>query len=102
MGIFDSLYTGVSGIKAAEIQINTTGNNISNANAVFYTRQRAVQSSGMSIDRGGLHLGTGTQIDTIKRLHDEHSYYELKKCYYSAKLYKLFRTNFTRSKSKIS
>ncbi|MBX1885518.1 flagellar hook-associated protein FlgK [Campylobacter peloridis] len=78
MGIFDSLYTGVSGIKAAELQINTTGNNISNANAVFYTRQRAVQSSAMSIDRGGLHLGTGTQIDTIKRLHDEHSYYKLK------------------------
>ncbi|AJC85916.1 flagellar hook-associated protein FlgK [Campylobacter sp. RM16704] len=78
MGIFDSLYTGVGGIKAAEIQINTTGNNISNANAVFYTRQRAVQGTGMSIDRGGLHLGTGTQINTIKRLHDEHSYYKLK------------------------
>lgn len=78
MGIFDSLYTGVSGIRAAELQINTTGNNIANADAVFYTRQRAVQSSSMSLDRGGLHLGTGTQIDTIKRLHDEHSYYELK------------------------
>lgn len=78
MGIFDSLYTGVSGIKAAEIQINTTGNNISNAGAVFYTRQRAVQSSAMSVERGGLTLGTGTQIDTIKRLHDEHSYYKLK------------------------
>lgn len=78
MGIFDSLYTGVSGIKAAELQINTTGNNISNAGAVFYTRQRAVQSSAMSVERGGLTLGTGTQIDTIKRLHDEHSYYKLK------------------------
>lgn len=78
MGIFDSLYTGISGLRAAELQINTTGNNISNAGAVFYTRQRAVQSSASSIDRGGLTLGTGTQIDTIKRLHDEHSYYKLK------------------------
>ncbi|MCR6570489.1 flagellar hook-associated protein FlgK [Campylobacter insulaenigrae] len=78
MGIFDSLYTGVSGLKAAELQINTTGNNISNADAVFYTRQRAFQGTGMSIKRGGLHLGTGTQVETIKRLHDEHAYYKLK------------------------
>ncbi|EPX9045326.1 flagellar basal body protein, partial [Campylobacter coli] len=29
MGIFGTLYTGVTGLKASEVQIATTGNNIS-------------------------------------------------------------------------
>lgn len=45
MGIFGTLYTGVTGLKASEVQIATTGNNISNANATFYTRQRVVQTT---------------------------------------------------------
>ena len=37
MGIFDSLYIGNSGLNAAQIQIQTTGNNITNANNEFST-----------------------------------------------------------------
>ena len=43
MGIFDSLYTGVSGLNAAQIQIQVTGQNITNVNSDYYTRQRVVQ-----------------------------------------------------------
>ena len=39
MGIFATLHTGVTGLKASEVQIATTGNNISNTNSTFYTRQ---------------------------------------------------------------
>ena len=45
MGIFDSLYTGVSGLNAAQIQIQVTGQNITNVNSDYYTRQRVVQSA---------------------------------------------------------
>ncbi|TEY03957.1 flagellar hook-associated protein FlgK [Campylobacter sp. US33a] len=79
MSIFSSLYTGVSGLNAAEIQIATTGNNISNANSTFYTRQRVVQTTGGYITApGGAQVGTGTSIETIVRLHDEHAYWKLK------------------------
>ena len=45
--IFSSLNKGVSGLKASEIQIDVTGNNIANANSTFYTRQRAIQTTGL-------------------------------------------------------
>lgn len=45
MGIFGTLHTGVTGLKASEVQIATTGNNITNANSTFYTRQRVVQTT---------------------------------------------------------
>ena len=79
MGIFATLYQGVSGLKASELQISTTGNNITNANSTFYTRQRAVQTSaGYYNGYGGVELGMGTKIETIVRLHDEYSYNKLK------------------------
>ncbi|MCR4941278.1 MAG: flagellar hook-associated protein FlgK [Campylobacter sp.] len=75
--IFMSLNTGVSGLNAAQIQISTTGNNITNADSNFYTRQRVVQSASpaMNTVRGG--LGTGTQVDTIKRIFDEYAFQRL-------------------------
>lgn len=78
MGIFASLYTGVSGLKASELQIATTGNNISNANSTFYTRQRVVQTTGGYYNTNGVEVGMGTFVESIVRLHDEHAYYKLK------------------------
>ncbi|MDX2331855.1 flagellar hook-associated protein FlgK [Campylobacter hepaticus] len=78
MSIFGTLYTGVTGLKASEVQIATTGNNISNANATFYTRQRVVQTTNGYITTGNVQIGTGAAIESIVRLHDEYSYYKLK------------------------
>ena len=77
--IFSSLSKGVSGLKASEIQIDVTGNNIANANSTFYTRQRAIQTTAGFYDiRNGIELGMGTTINSIVRLHNEYSYYKLK------------------------
>ncbi|MBZ7928619.1 MULTISPECIES: flagellar hook-associated protein FlgK [Campylobacter] len=78
MGIFGTLYTGVTGLKASEVQIATTSNNISNANATFYTRQRVVQTTNGYVSSNGVQVGTGTAIESIVRLHDEYSYFKLK------------------------
>ncbi|MDX2324003.1 flagellar hook-associated protein FlgK [Campylobacter hepaticus] len=78
MSIFGTLYTGVTGLKASEVQIATTGNNISNANATFYTHQRVVQTTNGYITTGNVQMGTGAAIESIVRLHDEYSYYKLK------------------------
>jgi len=78
MGIFASLYTGVSGLKASELQIATTGNNITNANSTFYTRQRVVQTTNGFYNTNNVQVGMGTSVESIVRIHDEHSYYKLK------------------------
>lgn len=77
--IFSSLNKGVSGLKASEIQIDVTGNNIANANSTFYTRQRAIQkTAGFYEIRNGIELGMGTTIESIVRIHDEYTYTKLK------------------------
>ncbi|CAD7287030.1 flagellar hook-associated protein FlgK [Campylobacter suis] len=76
--IFLSLNTGVSGLNAAQMQISTTGNNITNADSNYYTRQRVVQSASMSLNTVPGGVGTGTQVDTIVRIHDEFTYGRLK------------------------
>lgn len=78
-GIFATLSKGVSGLKASEIQIATTGNNIANANSTFYTRQRVVQTTAGHYNiNNGIELGMGTTVESIVRLHDEYSYSKLK------------------------
>ena len=76
--IFMSLNTGVSGLNAAQTQISTTGNNIANADSAYYTRQRVVQSASPAMNTVPGGVGTGTQVDTVKRIHDEFTYSRLK------------------------
>ena len=76
--IFMSLGTGVSGLNAAQVQISTTGNNITNADSNYYTRQRVVQSASPAMNTVPGGVGTGTQVDTVTRLHDEFAYQRLK------------------------
>lgn len=76
--IFMALGTGVSGLSAAQYQISTTGNNITNADSDYYTRQRVVQAESPSLYRIPGGVGTGTQVDTIVRIHDEFVFSRLK------------------------
>lgn len=76
--IFSSLGIGVSGLSAAQIQISTTGNNITNADSDYYTRQRVVQSASPAMNYVPGGVGTGTQVDTIVRIHDEFTFARLK------------------------
>ncbi|PHR57878.1 MAG: flagellar hook-associated protein FlgK [Arcobacter sp.] len=73
--IFNGLNIGYSGLSAAQLGINTTGHNISNAETDGYTRQRVVQQSTTplgSIIPGA--QGNGTQVKEIVRIHDEFVY----------------------------
>ena len=81
MGIFDSLYIGNSGLNAAQIQIQTTGNNITNANNEFYTRQRVIQQAREGLHRAGGDIGLGTNVQQIVRMHDEYAYQKMTSSY---------------------
>lgn len=69
--IFNALHIGYSGLNAAQIGIDTTGHNISNAETEGYTRQRVVTAAAtpISIDPG--QRGNGTQITEIARIFDQ-------------------------------
>lgn len=69
--IFNALHIGYSALNAAQIGIDTTGHNISNAETDGYSRQRVVTSAAypISIDPG--QRGNGTQITEITRVFDK-------------------------------
>ncbi len=76
---FTGLQTALSGLEAAQAAIDTTGQNISNANTPGYTRQRVdmTTSDPMTIPSvsdvygNGVQLGTGVDITNISRVRDQ-------------------------------
>ena len=78
MGLFSTLNTGVSGLKASELATSVTGHNISNANNDYYTRQRVVTEASTPLHTIPGDVGTGVSVTTIARIHDEFTYTRLK------------------------
>ncbi len=68
--IFNTLNIGYSGLNAAQVGINTTGHNISNAEVDGFTRQRVVSSATTPINFGPGQVGNGVEIMDIKRVFD--------------------------------
>ena len=57
--IFNSLHIGYSGLNAAQVGINTTGHNITNAETEGYTRQRVIQSAATPLFAANTAPSTG-------------------------------------------
>jgi flagellar hook-associated protein 1 FlgK len=75
---FTGLQTALSGLEAAQAAINTTGENISNANTPGYTRQtvQTVATAPLTIPAltqqgGGTQLGTGVSVTDITRIRNQ-------------------------------
>lgn len=68
--IFNALNIGYSGLNAAQVGIDTTGHNISNAETEGYTRQRVVTSTAYPVGIDPGLRGNGTQIQEIVRVFD--------------------------------
>ncbi|MFA9430946.1 flagellar hook-associated protein FlgK [Egicoccus sp. AB-alg2] len=67
---FVGLYTGLTGVRAAQVGIDITGNNVANAATPGYTRQRVELAARPSYQAPGAMIGTGVDISTIGRLRD--------------------------------
>lgn len=65
------LSTAITGIKAHQMALKTTGHNISNANTPGYSRQEAVMVSNNPLYRGVGYIGQGVEIATVRRVHDQ-------------------------------
>src|SRR5947209_2252220 len=76
---FTGLETALRGLTAAQAAIDTTGQNIANANNPGYSRQTAVLAESASLDLPafsnttghGVQLGTGVDVTTINRVRDQ-------------------------------
>jgi len=75
---FTGYQTALSGLEAAQAAIDTTGENISNANTTGYTRQvvNTAEAGSLSIpaesEQGaGADLGTGVDVTSISRVRDQ-------------------------------
>ncbi|ETI69357.1 flagellar hook-associated protein FlgK [Neobacillus vireti] len=69
---FHGIEIGKRGLAAQQTALSTTGQNISNANTIGYTRQRAEMQATPSISSNGLQLGTGVDVNSLVRLREEY------------------------------
>jgi flagellar hook-associated protein 1 FlgK len=76
---YSGLQTALSGLEAAQAAIDTTGQNIANANTPGYSRQQVVQTerdpltiqSLSDVTGAGSQIGLGADITTISRIRDQ-------------------------------
>ena len=65
-------YTGLRALRASQLALRTIGHNVANVNTPGYTRQDLLLSATMPITlQRGFQVGTGVQVDTIRRVTDE-------------------------------
>ncbi|HET8850108.1 MAG TPA: flagellar basal body protein, partial [Marinobacter sp.] len=63
---------GLTGVLAHQTALNTTGNNITNANTPGYSRQEVQFSTQEGRRTGAGTIGSGVSIENIRRLADEY------------------------------
>lgn len=66
----DLLNIGRSGLMVSKKALQTTSHNISNSNTEGYSRQRVTQKTTTPIGSGKHVMGTGVEINEVKRVHD--------------------------------
>jgi flagellar hook-associated protein 1 len=68
--INNAMYIGLSGLKASQMGLNVTGQNIANINTEGYTRQKAILESNDPIIVNQNVFGTGVNLGEITRTRD--------------------------------
>lgn len=69
--LFNTLGIGYSGLNTAQVGINTTGQNVSNAETDGYTRKRVIQSAATPLSLAPGNVGNGVEIQNIERIFDD-------------------------------
>ena len=69
-GLFGTLSTALSGLAASQQELETSSNNVANANTPGYSREVADAEAGPPIVLNSLSIGTGVVIEQIQSLRD--------------------------------
>ena len=70
MSLFSILHSGSTALSAQGRSLQTSANNVANAETPGYTRQRAELSTRRPLNRSGLLLGQGVRASTISASYD--------------------------------
>lgn len=71
MGLLDSLDMGKKGLAAAQLSMDITGQNITNANTEGYSRKRVMLSADTRQDGQLGQIGNGVNVDGVQRMRNE-------------------------------
>ena len=66
------LNIGISGLAAAQVGLNTVGNNISNANTPGYSRQVVQQVARINQTNGSYTMGGGVDVASVQRAYSQY------------------------------
>jgi flagellar hook-associated protein 1 len=66
------LSTGISGLTAAQVALNTVGNNITNAGTDGYNRQIVIQTEQISQNGGRYTIGGGVNVVAVQRQYSQY------------------------------
>jgi flagellar hook-associated protein 1 len=69
-GLFGTLSIALSGLSTSQQALETTSNNVANANTPGYSREVSILEPGTPVVYGSLSLGTGVVLDQIESLRD--------------------------------
>lgn len=62
---------GITGLLAAQNQLQTTGHNISNASTPGFKRQQVILNTNIAQSTGGGFVGTGVHSTTVQRIYNQ-------------------------------
>ena len=62
---------GISGLRSQQTALTITGNNITNAGTEGYSRQEVNFTENRSQFQGGVWIGSGVSVDSVRRVYDE-------------------------------
>ncbi len=71
MGLNNLLNIATSGVTMARVAMEVSSENIANVNTPGYSRQKAVFETAPVNNANGFPLGTGVQLATVQRSHDD-------------------------------
>lgn len=74
----DILSIGLTGLRTASNNISVTGHNISNIDTPGFSRQRAIQVTNPAFGTGSGYFGTGAHTQTIERIVDDYTTYQVR------------------------
>lgn len=66
----DLFSIGHSSLRTSKRSLETTSHNIANSNTEGFSRQRVTASTNIPVSEGNYVLGTGVNVQSVKRVHD--------------------------------
>ena len=66
------LAIGLSGLRAAQVGLSTTGHNIANVNTAGFSRQQVVQEGAVARLSGNGFIGQGVTVSSVRRVYSDY------------------------------